>query len=421
MPVFAYKGRDTGSKTVSGSVEAANPAHARSLLREKGYFVTALKEQAGKGVAAAAGTAAVSKGSGSGLSYKFSFFKKKVKLDDLVIFSRQFATLVRAGLSITTILSTVREQTASEYLQEVLQRVQRDVEAGETLSDAFSKHPAAFSSLFVSLVRAGELGGVLDQVMEEIANYYERDHDLRQKIKSAFTYPAVVLILAFLVVVFLLSYVVPVFAQVYSQLRTQLPLPTRILVAISKIAQKWWWLIIGSFFGSIMFYNYYKESPKGRPVVDRIKLQMPLFANLNLKSSLARFSRTFALLLGAGVTMIQAIEMVSEVAINSVVSSRISNMSGPIQEGESLSAQFRKSALFPPMLVQMVTVGEETGNLESMLLTAANFYDREVDYIVRRLTTLIEPLLTVLLGFIVGFIAISLYLPIFNLINAMGK
>lgn len=420
MPVFVYKGRDTASKTVSGSVEAANPAQARTLLREKGYFVTALKEQSSKGTGGAARAAAPS-GRETAFSANFTLFKKKVKLDDLVIFSRQFATLVRAGLSLTSILSTVREQTTNEYLQEVLQRVQRDIEGGETLSDAFAKHPSVFSKLFISLVRAGELGGVLDQVMEEIANYYERDHDLRQKIKSAFTYPTVVLVLAFFVVVFLLSYVVPVFAQVYSQLRAELPLPTRMLVSVSKTVQKWWWLIIGMFFGSIAFYRYYKETPKGRPVVDRIKLQMPLFANLNLKSSLARFSRTFALLLGSGVTIIQAIEMVSEVAINSVISSRISSMRVPIQEGETLSTQFRKSAVFPPMLVQMVSVGEETGNLENMLMIAADFYDREVDYIVRRLTMLIEPLLTVFLGVVVGFIAISLYLPIFNLISVLGK
>lgn len=420
MSVFAYKARDSSSKIVSGSIEASNAGHARALLREKGYFATAIKPQGMSQTSASSPQVTRNAASPSaGLSArKFSFsFARKVKLDDMVIFSRQFATLVRAGLSLTAILYVVREQTLNEYFQEVLSKVQKDVESGETLSDAFSKHPRVFSKLFVNLVRAGELGGVLDEIMEEIATYYEREHDIIQKIKSAFTYPTVVLILAFFVVVFLLSYVVPVFANVYEQLRAPLPAPTRMLMGISKVVKKWWWLIIGLFFGSIAFYRYYKETPKGRPVVDRIKLQMPIFANLNLKSALARFSRTFALLLKSGVTIIQALDMVSQITVNSVITERIVRMIGPIQEGESLSSQFKKSPIFPPMLVQMIAVGEETGNLENMLMSASNFYDREVDYIVRRLTTLIEPLLTVFLGIIVGFIAISLYLPIFSLIE----
>lgn len=417
MAVFNYKARDSASKIVSGSIEAMNPAHARSLLREKGYFVTTIKQHgASSGGGPAVTVSSAPQVSTGFASRKFSL-RRKVKLDDLVIFSRQFATLVRAGISLTTILYTVREQTTNEYFQEILLKVQKDVESGETLSDSFSKHPKVFSPLFISLVRAGELGGVLDEIMEEIATYYEREHDIRQKIRSAFTYPTVVLILAFLVVVFLLSFVVPVFAQVYAQLRAPLPLPTRILIEISKVAKRWWWLIIGGFFGTIGFLRYWSDTPKGRPVIDRIKLQMPVFANLNLKSALTRFTRTFALLLRSGVTIIQALDMVSQITVNVVITSRIASMTGAIQEGESLSAQFKKSTIFPPMLVQMIAVGEETGNLENMLLATAEFYDREVDYIVRRLTTLIEPLLTVLLGVIVGFIAISLYLPIFSLIE----
>lgn len=417
MAVFLYKARDTGSKVVSGTIEANNAAQARALLRERGYFVTTIRQQGSAAAQPAARNAvAVSSDTASLASRKFSF-RRKVKLDDLVIFSRQFATLVRAGISLTTILYTVREQTTNEFFQEVLIKVQRDIETGDTLSDAFSKHPQVFSSLFVSLVRAGELGGVLDEIMEEIANYYEREHDIIQKIRSAFMYPAVVMVLAFVVVVILLWKVVPVFAKVYEQLRAPLPLPTRMLIEMSHVVEKWWWLIIGLFFGSISFYRYYKETPRGRPIIDRIKLQVPIFANLNLKSSLARFTRTFALLLRSGVTIIQAIDMVSQITLNTVITSRIANMIKPVQEGESLFNQFKKSSIFPPMLVQMIAVGEETGNLENMLISASNFYDREVDYIVRRLTILLEPLLTVLIGIVVGFIAISLYLPIFSLIE----
>lgn len=401
--LYEYTARDRRSRVVRGELEAENEQQLRNLLRERGIYVTKVKPRTAQ----------------ARVQPATALFSPKVKLDDLVVFSRQFATLTRAGLNLTAVMDTLRNQTTNVKMQQVLTQIQQDVQSGESLGNAFARHEKIFTPIFVSLVAAGEAGGVLDEILDEVAIYFEKEQDLRQRIRSAFAYPTVVMVVATLIVIFLLWKVVPVFEKVYSQLNVPLPLPTIILVQLGKFMQQWVWLVFLSLAGLFLFYQWFKNSKTGKPVVDRLKLQMPLFANLNLKTSLTRFTRTFALLVRAGVPILQALQTVSSIRINFVIMKAISEMQDGIREGESVAAELRKRPIFPPLLVQMAAVGEETGNMEEAFFAVADYYEREVDYLVRRLTSVLEPALTVILGVIVGFIALALYLPIFNVVQAI--
>lgn len=417
MPSYNYVARDQRGKIVKGNIEAPSLTNARTTLRQQGFFVTSIKEFKSKSATTIKKTT-ITIDDGKKVYTHLSFFEK-VSLNELVIFSRQFATLIKAGLSITQTLSTLREQSESKKLKEIITKVIFDIESGETLSDAFEKYPKTFSHFFISLIRAGESAGILDEVLEEIADYYEKEQDIRQKVKAAFTYPTIVLTMAFLVILIMLKFVVPVFDKVYSQLDVPLPAPTQFLIYLSHIISRLWYIIIIVVVGLVLFYIWFRDTPTGRPIIDRIRLQIPLFSILTLKTSLYRFSNTFGLLLQSGLSILTAMEVVQELAINVVISEAIKKIAAGISEGENISTQMKSFSIFPPMLIQMVAVGEETGKLDNMLISAGKFYEREIEYLVKRLTTLIEPILTVILGVIVGFIAVSLYLPIFNLVSAV--
>lgn len=409
MANFLYSARDSLGKIAKAEIAAESMEQARSLLKRQGYFVTSIKEAKGR---------TKEKQEEERKKVAITFFQK-VGLDELVVFSRQFATLVRAGLTLTNTLSTLHDQTNNPLFKKIIDGVIRDVEAGETLSDSFAKYPRVFSSLFVSLVRAGEAGGTLDTVLEEIADYYDKEQDLIQKIRSAFTYPIIVIVIAFGVVLFLLAVVVPVFEQVYKQLNVSLPLPTIILLSISKVIKKFWYLIVLGGIGGFVFYQRFKDTKTGKPMVDNIKLRLPIFGNLNLKTSLSRFARTFGLLVRAGIPIIRCLEIAGGLSVNYYVSQAVSSMIGGVRDGESITDQIKLQKIFPPLLVQMSAVGESTGRIEDMFQETSKFYDREIDHIVKRLTTMIEPILTVGLGVIVGFIAVALYFPMFDLVRAI--
>lgn len=410
MPKFAYVARDRRSRVVKGEIDALDLREARLLLREQGLFATKIEGQTTQ-------TAASRSRAAQEQRTYWNPLRRKVKLDDLVVFCRQFATLVRSGLNLTAVMSTLEEQSENPALRRILRDVHQWVQGGESLGEAFGRYAKSFTPLFVSLVKAGETGGVLDELLEEMAVYFEKEQELRQRIRSAFTYPSVVMTIAIGVVIFLLAYVVPVFDNVYQKLGAPLPLPTIILIRIGNVMQRGWPVVLAALAGSFVFYQYAKDSSWGRPILDRVKLQVPVISNLVLKSSLARFSRTFALLVRSGVAIVPALEVVQKVDLNTLVAESVKEMQDGIREGESIRAEMKRQAIFPPLIVQMTAVGEETGNLEESLFSVAGYYDREVDFIVRRLTTLLEPMLTLFLGVIVGFIAIALYLPIFSVVQ----
>lgn len=412
MAIFSYTARDLSGKIVKAEIIAQDKNSARVLLKQQGYFVTSLKE-----ISRSSGETATDKAIKR--ERKIFPFLQRVKLDELVIFSRQFATLVRAGLTLTNVLSTLRDQTSNPFFREVIESVITDVEKGETLSDSFAKHPKVFSNLFVSLVRAGEAGGTLDAVLEEIADYYDKEQDLMQKIRSAIAYPIIVCVIATGVVSFLIMVVVPVFEQVYRQMGISLPIPTQMLISISKVAKKYWYVFLFGIVGSLVFYRRFKETKTGKPIVDNVKLRLPIFGNLNLKTSLSRFSRTFGLLVRAGVPIIKCFEIVGGLSLNYYVAKAILPIIDGIKEGESITDMLKLQKIFPPLLVQMSAIGESTGKIEDMFLETARFYDREIDHIVKRLTTIIEPALTIVLGVIVGFIAVALYFPMFDLVRGI--
>ncbi len=397
---YAYKVKDRSGQLVDGVMDADNVAAVVAKLRQMGYTVINIQEkiksQKSKGIA---------------------LFKKKVKSKDITVFSRQFATMINSGLSLTKSLNILAEQTGNPALAEVISSLQKDVEAGQALSEAMIRHPQVFSSLFVNMVRAGETGGVLDEVLLRVAEHYEKDMALKAKIKSAMAYPIIMFIMSMLIVFAMITFIVPVFVNMFSTLGGELPLPTKMLVVMSDGIRRFWYLLILAVLGLRFAIKNYKKTPQGKFFFDRLKLKLPVFGELNTKLAVARFTRTFGTLVASGVPILQGLEIVSEAANNEVISRSVKEARASIKEGETIAKPLGNSKIFPPMVVQMISVGEETGALDAMLTKIADFYDQEVAAMVESLTSLIEPLMIAAMGVIIGGIIISLYLPMFKLIT----
>ena len=400
MPqTYEYKVRDKAGNLVTGQLIGDNEGLVMRKLREMGYTPIEVNR------------------AGRGLSMQINLRPGHVKMKDLSVFSRQFATMVNSGLPILRALSILSDQTENKELQKVLTAARLDVEQGSSLSGAMSKHPKAFSDLYVAMVRAGETGGVLDNVLLRLADNMEKDVELRRKIKSAMAYPVAVVSLVLLILSAMLLFVVPQFKSIYAQLGGKLPLPTRILLGASDAVRTKWWLFLILVVGSVVAFRRYKRTPPGRAMVDSLKLKAPIFGALVHKTALARFSSTFGMLLRSGVPILQALDIVSETVGNRVISKAVSDVQGSVREGESIAKPLSKHAVFPPMVVQMLAVGEETGAVDVMLDKVADFYNSEVTAAVDALTSLIEPLLIAVIGGAVGAAVISLYMPMFNIIN----
>ena len=400
MPqTYAYKVRDKAGNLVTGELIGDNEGLVMRKLREMGYTPIEVNR------------------AGRGLRMEINLRPGRVKMKDLSVFSRQFATMVNSGLPILRALSILSEQTESTQLKKVLTQVRLDVEQGSSLSGGMSKHPKAFSDLYVAMVRAGEAGGVLDNVLLRLADNMEKDVELRRKIKSAMAYPAAVVSLVLLILSAMLLFVVPQFKSIYAQLGGKLPLPTRILLGASDAVRTKWWLFLVLVVGGVFAFRRYKATPPGRAMVDSLKLKMPIFGPLFHKTALARFSSTLGMLLRSGVPILQALDIVSETVGNRVISKAVSDVQGSVREGESIAKPLSKHPVFPPMVVQMLAVGEETGAVDVMLDKVADFYNSEVSAAVDALTSLIEPLLIAVIGGAVGAAVISLYMPMFNIIN----
>jgi type IV pilus assembly protein PilC len=396
---FQYKVRDKAGNTVTGTLVADSELLVLQRLREMGYTPLEVGKEK------------------KGLNLEINIRKAKVKLKDLSVFSRQFATMINSGLPILRALAILGEQTENKLLAQTLTGCRMDVEQGASLSGAMGKHPKVFNDLYVSMVKSGELGGSLDSTLLKLAAMLEREVHLRGKIKSAMTYPVAVVGLVLLIMTAMLLFVVPQFKGIYGQLGGTLPLPTRALISMSDAMKKYWYIVLAGFFAARFFFRRYKATENGRTQVDKLKLRAPVFGPLFHKTALSRFSSTLSMLLSAGVPILQALDIVSDTVNNKIVSRAVVDVQSSVREGESIAKPLSKHAVFPPMVVQMIAVGEETGQVDTMLDKVAQFYDQEVEASVDALTSLIEPLLIAIIGGFVGAAVIALYMPMFNIIK----
>jgi type IV pilus assembly protein PilC len=400
MAVFRYSAKDNTGRLISGVIEADTDAMVVDRLRDMGFFITNLERTVERTDV---------------FQYLQALFG--IGLKDLAIFSRQFATMVNSGLSLVRTLNILEQQSTNRRLKEIVAAVRTDVEAGRPLSDAMSRHPKAFSSLYVNMVKAGETGGVLDEVLERVATYLEKEQALRSKIRSAMVYPILLTCAALGGLFFMTIVILPQFENLFKELggSGQLPLPTQIAIAVSVGIRSYWY--IGLIIVAVLVYvlRRYMQTPSGRARFDQFKLKMPIVGELNRKIVVARFTRTLGTLISSGVPIMQSLEVVSKAIDNVVIGNAIDAVRASIREGQTIAIPLQFSGVFPPMVVQMAKVGEETGALEQMLEKVADFYDVEVESTVASLTSMLEPILIIFMGVIVGAMVISLYLPIFQL------
>lgn len=402
---YFYRVRDRQGKIVTGKLEAENEAAVSQRLREMGYLVIAVEEE----------KVPITK-------KEIRLLKPKVKPKDITVFTRQFATMINAGLPLVKCLSILTEQTESPVLSEVISDVQHEVEMGRSLSDALSKHPEVFKDLYTSMVKAGEIGGVLDDVLLRIASTLESEDEIRRRIKSAMTYPTAMFAISILLLIVMLVFVVPIFERMFRDMGATLPFLTRIIMSVSHFLVSWKGVIIlALLIGGVVFLRRWLRTPVGRRSLDSLKLKLPVFGPLIHKMSLSRFSRTLGTLVASGVPILQALEITSSTVGNVLVAEAVDNVRTSVKEGESIAKPLSQSPLFPPMVTQMLAIGEETGALDTMLNKVSDFYDSEVSATVEALTSLLEPVLIVFLGVVVGTIVISLYMPIFSLISQFSK
>jgi type IV pilus assembly protein PilC len=396
---FKYSVRDKTGKVISGKLEGESREAVSNKLRSMGYIILNLSEDR---------FAALNK----------IQFGTTVKAKDITIFSRQFATMINAGLSLTKCLNILAGQSESKELREIIGQVGRDVEAGQSLSEALAKHIKIFPPIFINMVKAGETGGVLDEVLNRLADHFENENALKGKIKSAMTYPVAMLGLVLVILTAMMVFVVPTFQQMFADMGGTLPLPTQILVNISEGVRGMPGIIfVASVVVITIAFKRWVSTESGRFIWDGIKLRMPVVGGLIRKISLARFTRTFGTLVSAGVPILSALDIVGDTAGNEVVARAVKKVRSAIKEGETIAKPLGESNVFPSMLVQMIAVGEETGALDTMLNKIADFYDEEVSAGVDGLTSLIEPMMMATLGVIVGGMVIALYMPMFQMIT----
>ena len=399
MATYTYTARPERGAPITGVIQGDSKAAVAADLRRRGLTVLSLDEKKGLG----------------DLNDLLEGLTK-IKLRDKVVFSRQFATMINAGLALLRALFILEEQTQNPRLRKIITAVRQDVEAGMPFSDAIEKHPVAFDRLYVSMVRAGEIGGVLDQTLDRLATQLEKDDSLRRSIKSAMTYPMLIGVFAILVLFGLIIFVIPIFAGMYNDLGGQLPLLTRIMVGLSDFMRAFWFVVFPAIFLAVYGLRRLKRTPQGTAAWDRLKLRLPMkIGPIIQKIAVARFSRTLATLVSSGVPILQAIEITGKTSGNTVIERAMEDVKEQIKSGESIARPLEKVPVFPPMVTQMIAIGEETGALDTMLHKVADFYEDEVDAAVKSLTSILEPIMMIFIGGIVGLVVVSMYLPIFNL------
>ncbi len=401
MLTYAWQGRTAGGQNVSGELAAANRGELMAALRKKKIVVTSVKEKP-KDIKINLPWAGV------------------ITTKDQAVFTRQFATMINAGLPLVQCLDILGRQLDKQSFRDITKKVMSDIESGGTLSESMAKHPKAFDELYVNMVNAGEAGGILDVILMRLAEYIEKIEALKRKIKGAMIYPTVVLFVAVGATLFMLMFIIPTFARMFADFGAELPLPTKIVLMLSNFVRGWWWTMIGVIVGSIFAFKKWYSTDKGQHVVDNWLLKMPVLGDVMRKGSVARFTRTLGTLVSSGVPILDGLEITAKTAGNVIIKDAIMQARTSIREGETIASPLRNSAVFPPMVVQMITVGEETGALDEMLTKIADFYDDEVDTAVEALTSIIEPVMIVFMGVIVGGMVVAMYLPIFRMVNVIA-
>ena len=393
MPTYKYKTTVKG-QVQSGEIEAESEQGAIAKLKQKNISVTSVKKK---------------------FESDFLSNKKPITERDIVIFTRQFSTMVDAGLPLVQCLEILGKQADNPAFGDIIMKIKTDIESGSNLSDAMRKHPKVFNALYANLVEAGEAGGILDTILGRLANYIEKALALKKKVKSAMVYPGAIITVAFVVVAFLMVFVIPTFATMFEGGGAELPGPTAIVMGVSEFFREQWYFIIG---GPVLFFFLFKKvyaTERGNIEIDRLFLKLPVMGMLIRKVSTAKFSRTLGTLLASGVPLIEGMDICARTAGNKIVEIAILNAIEAIKEGETIAAPLARESVFPPMVIQMIDVGESAGALDAMLSKIADFYDEEVDTAVEAMTALLEPALMVFLGVIVGFIVVAMYLPIFKM------
>ncbi|HMH51878.1 MAG TPA: type II secretion system F family protein [Candidatus Acidoferrum sp.] len=400
MSVFAYRGR-TASGIITGEVEADDRMTVVAQLRAKGVVATAVRERAPR----------------FGALGSWRTRRRKAKDKHLAIYTRQFSTMIDAGLPIVQCLTILSEQSESKVLRTVTNGIARDVEGGSTLADAYRKHPRTFQDLYVNMLQAGEAAGILDIVLQRLATYIEKAASLKRKVKSAMVYPSTIISVAVLVIIFMMTFVIPTFATMFAQLGADLPLPTAIVLAMSEFTRRYILLIVAALTGFVFGVRAFYRTDRGSQIIDRLMLKIPVVGTLVQKVAVARFTRTLGTLVAAGVPILEGLRITARSAGNRVVEASVMQAREAVTAGRPLSEPLRTAPVFPPMVTHMISVGESTGSLDQMLSKIADFYDDEVDSAVSALMSLLEPVMIVILGVIIGGLVVALYLPIFKIVT----
>ncbi|HEX3276015.1 MAG TPA: type II secretion system F family protein [Gemmatimonadales bacterium] len=399
MPMFEYTARSQTGQIQKGQLDVANKDDVTAFLRKNRLVLVSVRE--------------------APKQIKLGMGGPRIKTRDIVILTRQFATMINAGLPLVQSLNILAQQTENKALASVTRAVVYDVESGNTLADAFSKHPKAFSSLYVNMVAAGEAGGILDTILLRLASFLEKNDALVRKVKGAMIYPGVIISVAAIAIAILLVFVIPTFQSMFASANLQLPLPTRIVIGMSNFLIGYWWAIIGIVAGAVFAIRSWYATAAGRLQVDSLLLKAPVLGDVIRKSAVSRFTRTLGTLVSSGVSILEGLEITAKTAGNQVVHNAVMESRQSIAGGETIAAPLEKSKVFPPMVISMIAVGEQTGGLDEMLSKIADFYDEEVDVAVSALLSLMEPAMIVILGVIVGGMVIAMYLPIFDMMNAV--
>lgn len=400
MPTFHYRARSQDGEPVTGAIETSGPEAVADHLAGLGYVPVSIEEK--------------KEGALSGdLLETF----RRITPQDRIVFSRQLATLINAGIPLTTALDTCASQSENPKIREVLIQVRKDIEGGSSFSAALARHPKAFDNLYVGMIRAGEEGGVLDEILERLATLAEHEAETRARVKAAVRYPIIVVVAICIAFAILVTLVIPQFAKLYAGHKVALPFPTRVLIGINYIVQNYWFLILGGLGAAALGLRAFVKTGPGREALDRFKLTMPIFGRLILKVLLSRFALIFATLNRSGLPILQTLEIVGGTIGNVIVTRAVESVRDSVREGRGLSGPMKTSGLFPPLVTHMVAVGEDTGNLDEMLTRVSEYYDREVEYAIRNLSTMIEPILLLFIGGMVLFLALGIFLPMWDMMS----
>jgi len=404
MPFFFYRARDRAGALVTGTFEASTKAAAETNLDKMGLIPISVRS-ARKPIKLP----------------DINLLLQSITPGDIILFSRQLATLFTAGIPLTRALFTLETQLVNKKLTGIIKTVREDLEGGATFANALKKHPHAFDETYYSMIEAGEAGGILDNILDRLAAIKEKIQEINSKVKSATLYPKIVVGAIFAAIAILMTFVIPQFAKLYSGFKVPLPLPTKILIAASNFFSSYWYLLVIAVIAPFLIFRLYTKTGAGRYNWDRFKLKIPIFGPFSQKATMSRFARIFGALYRSGLPILQSLDIMSRVVDNKVISKAIKDIEGDIRAGKSLSEMMEKSRLFPPMVVQMVRVGEETGALDEMLDKVAQYYDQEVEYTIRNLTTTLEPILLAFIFGMVLFLALAIFLPMWDIVKFVRR